>query len=147
MVYYDYEEDIFERDLTNLKSKFRQLKLYSSNFSFANEEVIKTISHFFSLYCKGEYILDELEFIFEANSNIARQYPGNDAILLKEWHRNQSELKGGLMEKCIAKCKAIISGHIASIKDDSQLARKSREVFLDVKENNCLLYTSPSPRD
>lgn len=135
VVYYDYEEDIFERDLTNLNSKFRQLKLYSSNFSFASEEITKTISHFFSLYCKGEYILDEVEFIFETNSNIARQYPGNDAILLKEWHHNQSELKGDLMEECIAKCKAIISGHIDSLKDDSPLAKKSKEVFSNLEEN------------
>jgi|TARA_R110002074_G_scaffold106578_2_gene230206 hypothetical protein len=135
VVYYDYEEDIFERDLTNLKSKFRQLKLYSSNFSFASEEVTKTISHFFSLYCKGEYILDEVEFIFEANSNIARQYPGNDAILLKEWHQNQSELKGDLLEKCIEKCKAIVSDYIDSTKDDSPQVGKSKEVFTNVKES------------
>ncbi len=135
IVYYDYEEDIFERDLTNLKSKFRQLKLYSSNFSFASEEIKHTISHFFTLYCKGEYILDEIEFIFEANSNIARQYPGNDAILLKEWHENQSELKGELLEKCVEKCKEIVSDYIDSIKDESPLFVRSKEVFADVIDN------------
>lgn len=41
IIYCDYEEDIFERNIERSKSKFRQVKLYSSNFSFAREEIKK----------------------------------------------------------------------------------------------------------
>ena len=37
VIYCDYEDDIFERNITDGTSKFRQVKLYSKNFSFSQE--------------------------------------------------------------------------------------------------------------
>lgn len=113
IIYCDYEEDIFQRDLDSFSSKFRQLKLYSSNFSFASEEVTKALSHFFMLFVSGEYLLDEITFVFESNSEIARKYGDNEAELLKEWDENQESLEGELLDRCITKVRSIIDAYIA----------------------------------
>ncbi|WP_433763703.1 hypothetical protein [Flavobacterium ginsenosidimutans] len=58
VIYCDYEEDIFQRDLSEFKATFRQFKLYSSKkFSFSSLEVKKAIAHFFMLFIKGDYPL------------------------------------------------------------------------------------------
>lgn len=135
VIYYDYEDDIFQRDIDGYKSTFRQLKLYSSNFSFASEEIKKSIVHFFTLYCQGEYILDNVQFVFEANSNVARNYDGNDARILKKWHQHQETLEGDFLVECINKIKEIIFEFIASIQDDKVEVLKAKEVFEDLKDN------------
>jgi hypothetical protein len=85
-IYCDYEEDIFQRDLSLQKVKFRQLKLYlSKNFSFSSEEVIKGLSHFFMFFVNLTYQKDKPIFVFETNISIARKYGNNDAELLVEW--------------------------------------------------------------
>jgi hypothetical protein len=109
LIYCDFEEDIFQRNLNDYKSKFRQIKLYNSkNFSFSSEEIQKAIGHFFMLYSKGEYLLDEIKFTFETNADIARRYNGNDADLLREWSENQTELEGELLNRVSVKLKAIV---------------------------------------
>ena len=112
-VYCDYEEDIFQRDLKEFKSKFRQIKLYSSkNFSFLSEEIRKSIGHFFMLFVKGEYLLDDIEFVFETNTGIARKRGDNDSELLKEWNDNQGNLDNELHSKCVEKIKSITDEYI-----------------------------------
>lgn len=112
-IYCDFEDDIFQRDLKSFKSKFKQLKLYSSkNFSFASEEITKSLAHFFMLFVKGEYLLDRPLFIFETNTSIAAKRGDNDAELLEEWASNQDNLSNDLLSKCIAKLKAIIDSYI-----------------------------------
>ena len=54
-IYCEYEEDIFQKRNLNKKLKFRQIKLYSSNFSFSSVEVKKCLCHFFMLHIKSEY--------------------------------------------------------------------------------------------
>lgn len=48
-IYCEYEEDIFQKGIENKIAKFRQIKLYSTNFSFSSEEVKKCLAHFFML--------------------------------------------------------------------------------------------------
>lgn len=112
-IYCDFEDDIFQRDLTSFKSTFKQLKLYSSkNFSFSSEEIKKSLVHFFMLFVKGEYLMDEPLFVFETNTSIAANRGDNDAELLAEWTSNQDDLSSELLAKCTAKLKAIINAYV-----------------------------------
>lgn len=112
-IYCDFEEDIFQRDLTSFKSTFKQIKLYSSkNFSFSSEEITKSLAHFFMLFVKGEYLLDEVLFIFETNTSIARKQGDNDAELLSEWVSNQGNLSNELFNRCKNKVKEIVDVYI-----------------------------------
>lgn len=54
-IYCEFEEDIFQKDLLAQRLTFRQIKLYSSNFSFSSEEIKKCICHFFTLHIKSDY--------------------------------------------------------------------------------------------
>lgn len=112
-IYCDFEEDIFQRDLKTFKSTFKQLKLYSSkNFSFSSEEITKSLAHFFMLFVKGEYLLDDPLFIFETNTSVASKKGDNDADLLADWVSNQNNLSEDLIAKCSAKLKSIIDVYI-----------------------------------
>ncbi len=113
-IYCDFEEDIFQRDLKEFKSTFKQIKLYSSkNFSFSSQEIKKSIAHFFMLFVKGEYLLDEPLFIFETNTSIAAKKGDNDAELLEEWSNNQDDISDELLRQCVDKLKSIIDEYIA----------------------------------
>lgn len=126
-IYCDFEEDIFQRDLKSYKSKFKQLKLYSSkNFSFSSEEITKTLAHFFMLFVKGEYLFDDILFIFETNTSIASSRGENDADLLEEWVSNQDDLSSDLLSKCIDKLKAIINSYI-----DKQYVKKKTVIAIN----------------
>ena len=112
-IYCDFEDDIFQRDFKSFKSTFKQLKLYSSkNFSFLSEEITKSLAHFFMLYVKGEYLMDEPLFIFETNTSISAKRGDNDAELLKEWALNQDDISNELLGKCAVKLKTIIDSYI-----------------------------------
>jgi hypothetical protein len=112
LIYCDTDDDIVQRDLAAGKTKFRQLKLYSTNFSFSTEEVTKSLANFFMLYAKGDYLFDEVVFVFETNANIAKETRGNDADLLREWAANQGKLDEELSAKCVARVKEILDGYI-----------------------------------
>ena len=111
-VYCEFEEDIFQKDSLNKTVKFRQLKLYSSNFSFSSKEVKKCISHFFMLHIKSDYNDFQKEFIFETNSNIAGKRLENDAELLKDWYRNQDSLDDKKVKSYSEKIKSIVTEYI-----------------------------------
>ncbi len=114
-IYCDFEEDIFQHDLEQFKSTFKQLKLYSSkNFSFASKEIIKSIVHFFMLYVKGVYLFDETQFVFETNTSIAAKRGDNDAELLKEWTKNQNNLSTDLLDRCANKVKSKVDNYITN---------------------------------
>lgn len=111
-IYCDYEEDIFQKNELIKKVKFRQLKLYSSNFSFKSEEIEKALSHFFMLHIKTDYQDRGKEFIFEANSSVAGKYADNDAELLRSWSENQGALSEELLDQISTKVKSIIAKDI-----------------------------------
>ncbi|MGL5256443.1 MAG: hypothetical protein ACRC76_05330, partial [Proteocatella sp.] len=111
-IYCDYEDDVFQKDDLSKSAKFRQIKLYSSNFSFKNEEITKCIAHFFMLHVKSNYSNLEKEFIFEANTTIAKKYLDNDAELLREWHKDQDHMSIDLLNRCSNKVKEIISEYV-----------------------------------
>lgn len=138
IIYCDYEEDIFQRDLDEWSSKFTQLKLYSSkNFSFSSVEVTKAISHFFMLFVKGEYKFDQQQFIFETNADIARKYMDNDAALLKKWQEQQESLDPALLKQCAEKVKSIVLKYAASADDgvkDLVLLEKIKDAKLILAE-------------
>lgn len=113
-IYCEYEEDIFHRNAGSQKSKFRQLKLYSSNFSFSSEEIKKAIIHFFDLYTKGDYLFDDVTFIFETNVKVAKEYQENEAKLLKEWFDNQEALELDIIGQCAEKVKTIVYEYFSS---------------------------------
>lgn len=128
VIYCDYEEDIFQRDLKAGKAKFRQIKLYSSNFSFSKEEIQKSVAHFFMLFVKGDYKFDEIQFLFETNSGIAKEVKGNDANLLREWVTNQDTMTNELRAKCRERVKVIINDYIAEIYEAKISAEKKAEL-------------------
>jgi len=113
-IYCDYEEDIFQRDIKEFKTTFKQLKLYSSrNFSFSSPELTKTINHFFMLFVKGEYLFDEPLFIFETNASYTSTRNDDDPELLKEWVDNQENLNAELLSRCVLKIQAITQEYIS----------------------------------
>ncbi|MCX2585666.1 dsDNA nuclease domain-containing protein [Pedobacter sp. MR22-3] len=112
VIYCNYEDDIFQRNFNAGTSKFRQIKLYSSNFSFSTEEITKSITNFFMLFTKGDYLYDDAQFVFETNSSIAREIRGNDANLLKEWNENQGNMSGDLVTRCATRVKAIVDTYV-----------------------------------
>ncbi|KAA6329529.1 hypothetical protein EZS27_021673 [termite gut metagenome] len=111
-IFCDYEDDVFQKNEIAQSARFRQIKLYSSNFSFKSEEIIKCIAHFFMLHVKSDYKNIEREFVFEANTTIAKKYLDNDAELLREWSENQKALSEDLLSKCSKKVKEIVSEYV-----------------------------------
>ncbi|HEX5152806.1 MAG TPA: hypothetical protein VFW07_15250 [Parafilimonas sp.] len=128
IIYCDYEDDIFQRNLREEKAKFRQVKLYSSNFSFSKEEIKKSLAHFFMLFVKGEYKFDEVIFLFETNSGIAQEFKGNDAHLLREWVTNQYALNDELKFTCRERVKGIINEYIAETYEAKISAQEKAEL-------------------
>lgn len=112
VIYCDYEDDIFQRNIEKAKSTFRQVKLYSQNFSFSQEEVQKSLAHFFMLFVKGDYMFDDVSFLFETNSSVAKEIRGNDGGLLKEWVQHQGAMSGDLVLRCRTRVKVIIDAYI-----------------------------------
>lgn len=129
-IYCEFEEDIFQRNLLAQKLTFRQIKLYSSNFSFSSEEIKKCICHFFTLHVKSNYNDFSKEYVFETNTNIAQKYLDNDADLLKEWFEHQDLLDEEKLAKYTQKVKDIVTEYIEEQKkalkdkDDLQEAVK-----------------------
>lgn len=133
-IYCDYEDDIHTRDAKQGKLKFKQIKLYSVDFSFSSESVKKAIAHFFMMYVKGEYSFDQVEFFFETNTSIVqRDMRENDAALLKEWHENQYNIGADLLSRIRTRVKKILDEYIQEtakelgekneLKSDLQLAK------------------------
>jgi hypothetical protein len=113
VIYCDFEEDIFTRNIEKRQSKFHQIKLYSSNFSFSTEATQDTIANFFMLYTKGDYVLDDVIFSFETNASVAKKVvKGNDADVLKEWADAQGALPKDLLDKLRIKVKGILDDYI-----------------------------------
>lgn len=133
-IYCDFEDDILSRDLSKGETTFSQIKLYSTDFSFSSESIKNTIAHFFSLYTKGEYSFDQVEFHFETNvSVVGRTVKDNDAALLDEWHKNQENLSADLLQRTRVRVKKIMGEYIeerveelksnVELKSDLQIAK------------------------
>ncbi len=113
VIYCDYEDDIFARDLKQGTSKFTQVKLYSTDFSFLSDGVKKAIGHFFMLYVKGDYAFDKMEFNFETNASIVKRVvKDNDADLLQEWSDNQGKISEELLGRIRTRVKKILDEYI-----------------------------------
>ncbi len=146
-IYCDFEEDIFHRNQLEEKVTFRQLKLYSSNFSFKSEEIEKCISHFFMLHVKTDYKSFDKEFVFEANSNVAGKYKDNEAELLRNWVTNQDDLSDELLESCSNKSKEIVSAYIneqaKKLEDsiDEGLISEALSIFEALTKDDWVLFT------
>lgn len=112
-IYCEFEDDIFTKDTAKQKTSFKQIKLYSSDFSFSSESIKTAISHFFSLYTKVEYSLDQVEFHFETNvSVVSRTVRDNDAALLEEWHINQENISTQLLQRIRVRIKNILAEYV-----------------------------------
>jgi hypothetical protein len=133
-IYCDFEDDILARDLSKGRTTFKQIKLYSTDFSFSSESVKKAIAHFFSMYTKGEYSFDQVEFHFETNvSVVGRTIKDNDAALLDEWHKNQHNLSTDLLQRVRIRIKKILGEYVeerieelkgnTDLKSDVQIAK------------------------
>jgi hypothetical protein len=142
IIYCDFEEDIFSRNLGKETSTFRQIKLYSTNFSFSSDAIQETIANFFMLYVKGEYLMDEVTFSFETNASIVEKIiKGNDADLLQAWAKDQGALKGAVLDKVRERVKQIIGAYIqkeydARIKDTEAKPelQKARNLFENITD-------------
>lgn len=125
VIFCEYEDDIFQRDIYAGTSKFTQIKFYGSkSFSFKSEEITKSIANFFMLFVKGEYSFDTIQFVFETNTAIARNYGDNDSRLLKKWFENQNNLETTLLQKCAKKVKSILTEYI---KEEFQKVEKVKK--------------------
>lgn len=139
-IYCDYEEDIFQRNLAEFKSTFKQIKLYSSkNFSFKSEEIKKTIANFFMLFVNADYLADERLFIFETNTAIAAKREDNDTELLNKWVKNQECLPADLLKEIIQKLKFILDPYIEEqfhkkAKKDKEKAIETKSVYENLSE-------------
>jgi hypothetical protein len=111
-IYCDYEEDIFQHNELTKAATFRQLKLYSTPFSFRSEEIQKAVAHFFMLHVKTDYAAKDKEFVFEANSRIAEHREGNESDLLRRWVANQEALPDALLPECAEKVKALVTEYV-----------------------------------
>lgn len=146
-IYCDFEEDIFQKNNILGTAKFRQLKLYSSNFSFKSEEIEKCISHFFMLHIKTDYREIDKEFIFETNTKVAGKYKENDAELLRNWVSNQNDLSEGLLKSCTDKVTSIVSKYIhdqeKELKDkvDAATIKEAIMIFEGLAENDWKDFT------
>lgn len=146
-IYCDYEDDIFQKNEFSKTAKFRQLKLYSSNFSFKSEEIEKCIVHFFMLHVKTDYTNLEKEFVFEANTTIAHKYGDNEAELLRKWNDNQDKLTPEILKECSTKVKEIVSDYIQDqakvLKDkvDEKIISEALEVFKNLSDNDWEEFT------
>lgn len=143
-IYCDYEDDILARDLSKEKTTFKQIKLYSVDFSFSSESVKKAIAHFFSMYVKGEYSFDQLQFDFETNvSVVGRDVKGNDADLLREWNENQDKISDDLLRRIRVRIKKILSEYIEErfqeLSGDTELKsdlQKAKNVYDNLKDED-----------
>lgn len=125
-IYCDYEDDILSRDIAQGRTKFKQIKLYSTDFSFSSEGLKTAIAHFFSMYVKGEYSFDQTEFFFETNASIAdKTVRDNDADLLREWFQNQDNIGPELLDRIRVRVKKILAEYLAE-----RVASLSRDVSL-----------------
>lgn len=111
-IYCEFEEDIFQKDISSKKLTFRQIKLYSTNFSFSSKEIKKCICHFFILHIKSDYNDFSKEYVFETNTNISQKHLNNDAHLLGEWFEHQDYLDAEKLAKYARKIKDIVTGYI-----------------------------------
>ncbi len=145
-IYCDFEEDIFQKNEIDGTTKFRQIKLYSRNFSFSSEEIQKCLVHFFMLHVKTDYTSLEKEFVFETNTAIAGVRGNNDAKLLQEWHSNQDSLSDELSQKCATKAKQIITEYIEkqieslNKDDDNRLVEEAYKVFKGLKDSDWIEF-------
>jgi hypothetical protein len=113
IIYCDYEDDIFQRNLLGNSAKFRQIKSCKANFSFSSDAIQETIANFFMLFAKWEYMFDKVTFSFETNSSVAeRVIKGNDAELLQTWVNEQQNLNGEPLQKIRIRVKEILSAYI-----------------------------------
>lgn len=145
-IYCDFEEDIFQKNEIDGTTKFRQIKLYSRNFSFSSEEIQKCLIHFFMLNVKTDYTYLEKEFVFETNTTIAGARRNNDAELLKEWYKSQETLSNELAQKCAMKVKQIITPFIESQVEsltknkDNPLVKEAYKVFNELQDSDWIEF-------
>jgi hypothetical protein len=136
-IYCDYQEDIMQRDFTSQAVKFTQIKSYTKNLSLGSEEIRKAIFNFFMLFTKPEYFFEEIIFLFETTSGIAKERVSEDGDLLKEWVVKQEQLSSDLLKKCSQKIKTIIQ-EILQIELENEfkkIAEKKEKIEKKLKEN------------
>lgn len=144
VIYCDYEDDIFLRDHTLGKSTFKQIKLYSTNFSFTSESITNSIAHFFMLYVKGDYAFDQTNFEFETNTSIVgKNVKDNDALLLKEWYENQGTLSNELIARIRTRVKKILDEYVnaryeelSRDVDQKPNVQKAKQVYEALKDDD-----------
>ena len=146
-IYCEFEEDIFQKNNFFKKAKFRQIKLYSSNFSFKSIEVQKCLFHFFILHVKSDYNDFNKEFIFETNTNIANEYNGNDGEILKNWYENQNNISPEQLKLYSNKTRDIVSNFINSSLTgfrktfSDEIITETKKIFENLDDNFWLNFT------
>lgn len=143
-IYCEYEDDIFTQDSVSGKLTFKQIKLYSTNFSFTSESLVNALENFFSLYVKGEYSLNEVEFVFETNVSVAGRNVGdNDAKLLSDWNKNQGLLSEELLGKIRVRMRKILDNYVK----ERLTELSGKEATREEAEKAKIVYDSLSDQD
>ena len=74
------------------------------------------------LHVKSDYSNLDKEFVFEANTTIAKKYLDNEAELLREWYINQNSIPNELLNRCSNKVKEIsLIGILAAVNIASRI--------------------------
>lgn len=138
-IFCDFEEDIFQKNEKLKTARFRQIKLYSRKFSFANKEIKKCISNFFLLHVKTDHGHFDKEFVFEANSTVANSKGENDAELLRNWGKSQDNLTVELLKQCTEKVKNIVTEYIekqaSKVGEKDENLKEAIEVFNSLEDS------------
>ena len=143
-IYCEYEDDIFTQDSVSGKLTFKQIKLYSTNFSFSSESLVNALENFFSLYVKGEYSFDEVEFVFETNVSVAGRNVGdNDAKLLSDWNESQGVLSEELLGRIRVRMRKILDHYV----EERLTELSGKEATREEAEKAKVVYDSFSDED
>lgn len=94
------------------------------------------------LHVKSDYSNLDKEFVFEANTTIAKKYLDNEAELLREWYINQNSIPNELLNRCSNKVKEIVSEYVQDqakvLKDkvDAGTIEEALSIFKGLKQKD-----------
>ena len=105
---------------------FTQVKCYTSSFSFNSEEVKSTLFNFFILYLKNKNFVNDVNFCFATNTNVA-----TNEKLLSKWIHDEKLIDNNLKVLCFNKIKEILSKEI-KIRKNKKLSKKNSDERRDL---------------
>jgi hypothetical protein len=134
ILYCEFEDDIAVFNSAASTVKFKQVKSYSSDFSFQSKEVRKALLNFFMIYADPAYLQQEPSFVFETNAGVMSG--GNEeSKFLAEWVRaRMTGLMQNDIQNILPKVKELITQEIELQANDAVVAIRKRIENLEAKQ-------------